>query len=412
MSVATAVDLTAEQKRAVSVCARRIKAGEKVTKLFGYAGTGKTTIARVIADEVGGRAVFAAYTGKAASVLTQKGCPAQTIHSLFYRYAGEEPVKDGKRRVRREDDDDQEKKPPRKTRPVFGFDASKFREAHPLTRVLVLDEVSMVDEKMAREIMSAGISLLAMGDPAQLPPYQGEGYFTRGKPDAMLTEVVRNEGDVLRLATDVRLNGVRAINQPQYRDMVLPYGVYRDEALEFDQILTGRNDTRWQKNGTMRNLLGYDDATIAVGERIMCLRNNKQFNVLNGQQFRVLGVPRDGLNYSRHRFVDLLLGCECQPDNAASGVCPRCGWQPHLVPVWAAGFQSFADEDKLCKSNHWPAMAATYGYAITTAKAQGSEWGDVLIVNQSGIAREHATAWLYTAITRAQNSVTIIPSTP
>src|SRR6266576_7314383 len=57
-----------------------------VFRLFGYAGTGKTTLARHIADGVDGEVKFAAFTGKAALVMRNKGCDnASTIHSLIYR---------------------------------------------------------------------------------------------------------------------------------------------------------------------------------------------------------------------------------------------------------------------------------------------------------------------------------------
>ena len=55
-------------------------------RLFGYAGTGKTTLARYFAENVDGEVQFAAFTGKAAQVLRTKGCDnASTIHSLIYR---------------------------------------------------------------------------------------------------------------------------------------------------------------------------------------------------------------------------------------------------------------------------------------------------------------------------------------
>ena len=57
-----------------------------IFRLFGYAGTGKTTLARHIADGVDGEVKYAAFTGKAASVMRGKGCHgASTIHSLIYR---------------------------------------------------------------------------------------------------------------------------------------------------------------------------------------------------------------------------------------------------------------------------------------------------------------------------------------
>ena len=62
-------------------------------RLFGYAGTGKTTLARHLAEAVDGKVLFAAFTGKAALVMRSKGCErASTIHSLIYktRESGEE----------------------------------------------------------------------------------------------------------------------------------------------------------------------------------------------------------------------------------------------------------------------------------------------------------------------------------
>src|SRR5438045_5931417 len=60
-----------------------------IFRLFGYVGTGKTTLARHIADAVEGEVKFAAFTGKAALVVRKKGCDnAYTIDSLHYRRRG------------------------------------------------------------------------------------------------------------------------------------------------------------------------------------------------------------------------------------------------------------------------------------------------------------------------------------
>ncbi len=59
---------------------------EQVFRVFGFAGTGKTTLARHVAEGCDGPVLFAAYTGKAAHVMRTKGChDASTIHSLIYR---------------------------------------------------------------------------------------------------------------------------------------------------------------------------------------------------------------------------------------------------------------------------------------------------------------------------------------
>ena len=73
-------------------------------------------------------------------------------------------------------------------------------------RLIVLDEVSMVGEEMARDLMSFGKPILVLGDPGQLPPINGEGAFTNDAPDVMLTEIHRQAGEsaIIRLATMAR----------------------------------------------------------------------------------------------------------------------------------------------------------------------------------------------------------------
>src|SRR3984893_5199133 len=137
-----------------------------IFRLSGYAGTGKTTLARHIADRVDGEVKFAAFTGKAALVIRNKGCDnASTIHSLIYR-ARESGVE----------------------QPSFElWDDAPASKA----KLIVIDECSMVDAELGRDLMSFECPLLVLGDPAQLPPIQGGGFFTDCEPDAMLTEVHR-----------------------------------------------------------------------------------------------------------------------------------------------------------------------------------------------------------------------------
>ena len=64
-----------EQEKALSAVGSWLKAGDRpVFRLFGYAGTGKTTLARHVAEGADGDVVFAAFTGKAAHVMRGKGC--------------------------------------------------------------------------------------------------------------------------------------------------------------------------------------------------------------------------------------------------------------------------------------------------------------------------------------------------
>src|SRR6187401_2697208 len=129
-------------------------------RLFGYAGTGKTTLARHLAAGIDGEVKYAAFTGKAALVMRRKGCGgASTIHSLIYR-----PLESNEET------------------PSFElWDDAPVSKA----KLIVIDECSMVDAELGRDLMSFGIPLLVLGDPAQLPPVQGGGFFTEGQPDAM-----------------------------------------------------------------------------------------------------------------------------------------------------------------------------------------------------------------------------------
>ena len=50
----------------------------------------------------------------------------------------------------------------------------------------------------------------------------------------------------------------------------------------------------------------------------------------------------------------------------------------------------------------------TYGYALTVHKSQGSQWERVMVFDESALFREHRDRHLYTAITRAAKSVTVV----
>src|SRR5256714_10570702 len=200
-----------------------------IFRLFGYAGTGKTTLARHIADGVDGEVKFAAFTGKAALVMRNKGCDnASTIHSLIYR-ARESGVE----------------------QPSFElWDDAPASKA----KLIVIDECSMVDAELGRDLMSFDCPLLVLGDPAQLPPIQGGGFFTDAEPAAMLTEVHRQAQDdpIVRMSMDVRERreleiGRHGESQGEPRSQLDP-----GRGIGADPALARRNNTPRASNTRLR----------------------------------------------------------------------------------------------------------------------------------------------------------------
>jgi exodeoxyribonuclease-5 len=230
-----------------------------IFRLFGYAGTGKTTLAKHVAESVDGKVLFAAFTGKAALVMRSKGCQgATTIHSLIYR-----PLESST------------------ATPSFTlWDDAPASKA----KLIVIDECSMVDADLGRDLKSFGVPLLVLGDPAQLPPIQGGGYFTDAPPDAMLTEVHRQTRNdpIVRLSMDIRagnrlLPGVYGETQVVTRDDLDPQRV-----LDADQVLVGRNATRRAYNMRMRERRGFAGELPIAGDKLVCLRNNRRKGLFNG----------------------------------------------------------------------------------------------------------------------------------
>lgn len=419
--------LAKQQLEALEIAHKRIAAGEPITRVFGYAGTGKTTIAKELA-RTSDRVLFAAFTGKAASVLTRKGCPASTIHGLIYQPTGNygERIEKLKKQIAEFDAaaaeggdnsyvDVEEYSKLRKElaearrkakQPGFKFEP----EASPLNEadLLVLDEVSMVDDKIAEDLLSFDVPILALGDPAQLPPVGKGGYFTNGgekAADALLTEVHRQaaDGDVIDLATLIRSTRIR----PDVNGSTVVKSIKRSAALDFDQVLVGTNKTRWTKNRTLRKLLGHGVELLYPNERIICLSNSKGLGVLNGQQFVILEL-RDS---AKENVVEALLACECEGAASTEESCHICSWIPRWIPMWTLAFEGVTGETELKEMPYQKsalAMHATYGYAITVHKSQGSEWNRVLVVDESLIFRKQGWRWLYTAVTRAANEVVVL----
>jgi exodeoxyribonuclease-5 len=358
---------TNEQERALAEVAGWLKDGRaQVFRLFGYAGTGKSTLARHLAENVDGNVVFGAFTGKAALVMRSKGCrDARTIHSLIYRATDSETEE-----------------------PSFVLnDDSEAATA----KLIVIDECSMVDEELGRDLLSFGKKVLVLGDPAQLPPVKGGGYFTEAEPDAMLTQVHRQAADnpIIRLSMAIR-DG-KPIERGTYGESRVISRNELDPTLVTgaDQVLVGLNKTRRAYNGRLRQLRGFTAELPQSGEKLVCLRNNRKKGLLNGALFTVKSAG--ALRKGKIRMLVL-------PEEAG-GAIRRVG----VIP------QFFTDGDgDIPFALRKDSDEFDYGYALTVHKAQGSQWEDVVLFDESYAFREHRARWLYTGVTRAARRLTLV----
>jgi exodeoxyribonuclease-5 len=339
----------------------------QVFRLFGYAGTGKTTLARHLAESVEGKVLYAAFTGKAAQVMRNKGCRgASTIHSLIYR-----AYESGKET------------------PNFElWDEAPAASA----RLIVIDECSMVDAELGRDLMSFEVPLLVLGDPAQLPPIQGGGFFTDAEPDIMLTEVHRQAKNdpIVHLSMQVRegrrpLPGEYGLSQVVTRQALDPARV-----LGADQLLVGRNATRRAYNRRMRERRGFGEALPVAGDKLVCLRNNRRKGLFNGALFSVKG--------SRARKSGVLSLRICAEEDATERV-----FRASVRPECFTGEIETLEWDQRKRHDEFD-----YGYVLTVHKAQGSQWDDVVLFDESFAFQESRERWLYTGITRAAKRLTMV----
>jgi exodeoxyribonuclease-5 len=369
-----------QQDEALQAVSHWLKLGDRqLFRLFGYAGTGKTTLARHFAEDVDGSVQFAAFTGKAAQVLRAKGASnAKTIHSLIYRPRGEETVADevtGKTSIS----------------PTFSLNRQSDIAK---SKLVIVDECSMVDENLGRDLMSFGTPILVLGDPGQLPPISGGGFFTDAEPDLLLTDIHRQaaENPIIRLAMDVREGREIMLGDHGTTQVIAKGDVTQEMVLAADQVLVGINRTRRRYNQRLRELKGFSARYPQSGDKLVCLRNDPAKGLLNGSLWQVMTASKE----TSKPGINLLVS----PDDGDTdrGVAK--------IKLLKAAFDAPDDEIPWQTKKRYDDF--DYGYALTVHKAQGSQWNDVVLFDESYAFRDMRSRWLYTAVTRAANLLTIV----
>ena len=391
-----------QQTTALDAVAAWLKAPSKpFFYLAGYAGTGKTTLAKHFAEGVD-HVLFGSFTGKAASVMRSKGChDATTIHRLIYesRSKSSARLKDLQAQLVKALKEEQIQLAlslrTRIQQEVLDMKKPHFELNHSSAvqdaQLIIIDECSMVNEEMGRDLLSFGTPVLVLGDPAQLPPVYGAGFFTAGEPDIMLTEVHRQakESGILRLATDIRKG--RPLEYCEMTDASVRRQSDLDpqEVMRYDQIIVGRNKTRHATNKRVREILGRQSAFPEEGDRLVCLRNNHDLGLLNGEIYHAA-------DNAVARLDDETLGLMITvfKDGPTQAIDAYCA--------------PFLGEKLEHYDRSGDVQEFTYGYTLTCHKAQGSQWPTVIVFDESSCFRDKARSWLYTAATRASDYLCIV----
>lgn len=388
------MQLTIKQEEGLRTAVSRYKNHERWTCIAGYAGTGKSTLVKYIVsalDILPQNVCYIAFTGKAAKVLKEKGCPnAMTAHRLLYESF---PRNDG---------------------------TFYHKPRRPLAwpyELIIVDEISMLPKEIWDLLLSHNIHVIALGDPGQLPPI-GESNGVLDHPHVFLDEIMRQaqESEIIRLTMDIRAgkplelfkgNEIQIIDK---RDVVS--GMY----LWADQILVAKNETRRNINHIMRKYIhDTDDPRPIVGDKVICLRNDWEHPSEAGDVM-VNGTigTLTSINYNHnHPFLHPMMTCDFWSDDYSVE-------DVDTAPVDLI-FRGINMDYKLLTQGEptvtaknwkhfpkiWRPKEFDYGYCITTHKAQGSEYDKVLVFEEF-LKGGHHTEWLYTAATRAKEKLVIV----
>ena len=413
----SSIKLSAHQKDAVSKIAEwyhhPVRLDKKTFILNGYAGTGKTTLVKLLPELVldadQGAVIYAAPTGKAALQLRKKGCEkTTTLHKLLYspleknrtrlleitaalrvelqlHPAGDSTLAASlKAQLRAE----------RKAVSTPGWQVKKPDLCG--IKLIVTDEASMVDAAVYNDLLALDVPLVFIGDPFQLPPVFGTSPVMSQEPDFVLNEVHRQSLDspILVAATELRGGKYPSIQKGQDQFQVIPvkdatYSMY--EAA--DQVLCGRNKTRHALNAKMRcrlvesGKIARSELPAAVGDRVVFLKNDHEEGIFNG----TIGT------------LSAVEALASDPESLSLDFTDDTGNAVFGYEAWGGVLEGREAHEAPRR-----AQLVDYSYGMTVHKAQGQEWPSVLVHSEPVGHGTDALRWLYTAITRAQNKCILV----
>ncbi|HHH49519.1 MAG TPA: DUF2075 domain-containing protein [Saprospiraceae bacterium] len=441
---------------------------QDVFVLKGYAGTGKTTLVKFLLDWMNGhcdyRPVLLASTGRAAKVLQSKAkFDAFTVHSHIYSFdvLEEKHLQKNTKtsgqltlnfKLKTPADSEQ--------KTLYVVDEASMlshldNKQNTLTRFgsgnLLADFFRFVGTN----------KILFVGDPVQLPPPVGRNPFSSAlSPDFLekhfhkkvrsfeLKEIMRQrEGHaILDLASKLR-EVVMAKSNPDWEVLMKMEGrfIYRHftQQIMINQflklvgpnwdkaiILTHSNKQAYFLNMSIRRTIFKKEPPmhLIVNELLMVSQNSYYVPLSNGDQVIVRKIRPAGKR-AGFRFLEVEVEAVHNKEIYKTLLLADFLFRPEANLDPEKQKYLLIDFDKRARNNGWSrnskeyknamrndkylnALRAKFGYAITCHKAQGGEWPNVFInlsETLNMLASETRFRWLYTAVTRAQDSLNLKP---
>lgn len=374
----------------------------------GLAGTGKSTTVAALAaklQSLGYSVAFAAYTGKAASVLKQKLSklgisPAfcGTLHSLMYQPDIDEETGKVKGWIKKE-----------RLGPAPNFKNLDIDNEEELYKLIVVDEASMVGEDMWNDLVSYDVPILAVGDHGQLPPVSKSNVNLMAKPDLKLERIHRQAAGnpILALAHHVRTGGhprgfQSSDDRVSYaRSFPEVVHLFNDGSLD-KAVLCFSNKMRIQLNAIVRASRGFQGPAPDPSDVVICLRNAKP--IFNGMR----GVYESGvLELDQFDRMPAVIGF---PDDKLRIRGKVCFHQFGREKTFDSTLDIPVSQGKE-KPEGWrdAGLLFDFGYAMTCHKAQGSQFQTAIVMTQAFFREEDTRRrWYYTAVTRAAERLIVI----
>jgi exodeoxyribonuclease V len=400
--------LTTQQSQALDMVKKMLampKGRPLIARIRGYAGTGKTTMLRVLGAEIGDMAIVTP-TGKSAINVTERtGLEAMTAHRWMYT-PREDPLT-GRVTFQRQTHDKMQR---------------------PSSGLIVIDEASMVNLALWEDIYltarDLGCHILCVGDPFQLPPVEDQ---KREEPFGLLEDNFKFDfntdlTEVHRQALDspiIRASMMIREGKVEQAVMLLPRIKEQDFLDEHVRVLESggvvichKNSSRHELNDRIRRRKNLPKNGIAGGEPLLVLRNNYELNRFNGEvlnftewkrppgkQWEIYDRWKDRVEHSSFGLATLESGEEA--GLAISAVTGRLGND------WISSCDTVS---KTAVGEKIPYLHCNFGYTLTAHKSQGSEWKRVIVAVEPStrVGTRDGRRWFYTGVTRASEWVSIV----